>query len=57
MSEGFVLLSNDPDGSPVLFLPKQTSPLSRKTLMESHCTLLGTLEPGQRNRTIQLKMK
>lgn len=35
MAEGFELLSNDPDHQPALFPPKQTSPLSRKTLMES----------------------
>lgn len=46
MVEGFGLLPNDPDGRPVLFPPKQTSSLSRKSLMESHCTLLGALERG-----------
>lgn len=47
VAEGFELLSNDPDHQPVLFPPKQTSPLSRKALMESHCAPPGPLEPGQ----------
>lgn len=34
MAEGSELLSNHPDDSSVLFPPKQTSPQSRKSLME-----------------------
>lgn len=63
MAEGFELLPNDPDDQPALFPPKQTSPLSRKTLMEGPCAPAGGsgAGPGTRvcwedrgNGTIQL---
>lgn len=53
MAEGSELRSNHPDGSSVLFPPKQTSPQSRKSLMEQGWGRMCVGKPAQNRETAQ----